>query len=200
MTALLARTIAAVAGAGAGAGGPNVGGRRAGRFGGCAAGFLAVALAGLCSCSPAPRPAAVAQPTGAQAGRVEASAPAAVAPSRPEPLNDFRAVTSRCTEAGLDAAAREAARVPSAGRYRFVNFRTVDESHHALYEVDFKSSYVGEPILRYCVSVYCQQGWDTKAENASVSLMANEPQPGKGSIPAAGCGDEPHGVRSGPRR
>jgi hypothetical protein len=199
MTALLTGTIAAAARAPSGIRGPAAGRRRGSGLGGCAASFLAVGVAGLCSCSAASKPEAVAQSTGAQAGTIEASAPVAVAPPAPEHLRDFRAVTSRCTEAGLDAAAREAAKVPSAGRYRFVDFRTVDESHHALYEVDFKSSYVGEPILRYCVSVYCQQGWDSKAENASVRLMGNKSRPGEGSVPAAGCGDEAHGVRGGPK-
>ena len=203
MTALLTRTIAAEVGARSGRRNPNVGGPRAAKFGGCAVTFLAVALAGLCSCSPASKPeteAAGTQQTGAQAGVIESSEPAAEALSGSEHLSDFRAAISRCTEVGLDAAAREVAKVPSAGRYRFTNFRTVDDSHHSLYEVDFKSSYVGEPILRYCVSVYCQQGWDTKTENASVTLVRNKPQPGTGSIPAAGCGDEAHGVRRSPRK
>ena len=38
----------------------------------------------------------------------------------------------------------------------------LNDSHHASYKVHFKSNYAGEPDLKYCVLVYCQQGWDPK--------------------------------------
>ena len=75
-------------------------------------------------------------------------------------LSDLAAVTFSCPQAGLNAAAREAAVVPSQGTYQFSYFRIVNDAHHAAFEVHFKSNYVGEPELKYCVSLYCQQGWD----------------------------------------
>ena len=75
-------------------------------------------------------------------------------------LDDLDAMTFDCPKAGLNAAAREAAKVPSQGTYQFSYFKIISDAHHATYEVHFKSNYVGEPELQYCVSIYCQQGWD----------------------------------------
>ena len=53
-------------------------------------------------------------------------------------------MTFSCPKAGLNAAAREAAKVPSQGTYQFAYFRIINDSHHASYEVHFKSNYQGE--------------------------------------------------------
>lgn len=97
-------------------------------------------------------------------------------------LDDLDAMTFDCPKAGLNAAAREAAKVPAQGTYQFSYFKIVSDAHHATYEVHFKSNYVGEPDLQYCVSIYCQQGWDPAKTMVSVTLMGNE-------APAAGCGE-----------
>jgi hypothetical protein len=99
-------------------------------------------------------------------------------------LSELDAMTFSCPKAGLNAAAREAGKVPSQGTYQFAYFRIVSDSHHASYEIHFKSNYQGEADLKYCVAVYCQQGWDPKTRT-SVTLMGNKP-PRKGV--AAGCG------------
>ena len=102
-------------------------------------------------------------------------------------LEDLDSMTFDCPKAGLNAAAREAAKAPSQGTYQFSYFRIVNDAHHATYEVHFKSNYVDEPELRYCVSIYCQQGWDASRTMVGVTLMSNEKR-------AAACGD--HGNRS----
>jgi hypothetical protein len=110
-----------------------------------------------------------------------ASAPAALAkpadaetaaPSTPG-LGDLESMTFDCPRAGLNAAAREAAKAPSQGTYQFSYFRIVNDAHHASYEVHFKSNYVGEPELRYCVSMYCQQGWDPGTTRIVVRSMSD---------------------------
>ena len=96
--------------------------------------------------------------------------PASQDPSAPFPstapatdgLSDLDAMTFGCPKAGLNAAAREAAKVPSQGTYQFAYFKIISDSHHASYEVHFKSNYQGEADLKYCVAIYCQQGWDPK--------------------------------------
>lgn len=98
-------------------------------------------------------------------------------------LDDLDAMTFDCPKAGLNAAAREAAKVPAQGTYQFSYFRIISDAHHATYEVHFKSNYVGEPELQYCVSIYCQQGWDPARTMVSVTLMGNETR-------AARCGDQ----------
>jgi len=90
-------------------------------------------------------------------------------------LIDLDAMTFSCPKAGLNAAAREAAKVPSQGTYQFAYFRIISDSHHASYEIHFKSNYEGETDLKYCVAVYCQQGWDPKTKT-SVTLMKDERQ------------------------
>lgn len=89
-------------------------------------------------------------------------------------LADLDAMTFDCPKAGLNAAAREAAKVPSEGTYQFSYFRIINDAHHASYEVHFKSNYIGEPVLRYCVSMYCQQGWDPRTSKTEVTLMSDE--------------------------
>jgi hypothetical protein len=91
-------------------------------------------------------------------------------------LKDLDAMTLSCPKAALNAAAREAAKVHSLGTYQFGYFNIITGSHHARYEVHFKSNYVGEPDLKYCVELYCQQGWDPGAGNTSVRLMSASSQ------------------------
>jgi hypothetical protein len=105
-------------------------------------------------------------------------------------LSDLDAMTFSCSKAGLNAAAREAAKVPSQGTYQFAYFRIVNDAHHAAYEVHFKSNYEGEPDLKYCVSIYCQQGWDPKTTKASVTLMGKERQR-MGAAHAVACDPAP---------
>ena len=102
-------------------------------------------------------------------------------------LADLGAMAFECPKAGLNAAAREAAKAPSQGTYQFAYFNIVHDAHHAFYEVHFKSNYQGEPELRYCVSMYCQQGWDPKTSKTEVTLMSNEPRRGAAAH-AAACG------------
>src|SRR5262249_36380216 len=108
----------------------------------------------------------------AKPANTEASAETSVPLS--EDLADLNAMTFDCPRAGLNAAAREAAKAPSQGTYQFSYFRIVNDAHHASYEVHFKSNYVGEPELRYCVSMYCQQGWDPRNTRIDVALMSEE--------------------------
>jgi hypothetical protein len=96
-------------------------------------------------------------------------------------LDDLDAMTFDCPKAGLNAAAREASKVPAQGTYQFSYFRIINDAHHATYEVHFKSNYVGEPELQYCVSIYCQQGWDPSRTMVGVTLMGEETR-------AAACG------------
>jgi hypothetical protein len=105
------------------------------------------------------------------------------------------AMTFGCPKAALNAAAREAAKVPSKGTYQFAYFSTNSDSHHASYEIHFKSNYVGEPDLKYCVAIYCQQGWDPQTTKTSVTLMDNKRQPAEGKAHGAECGVKPTPVK-----
>jgi hypothetical protein len=102
-------------------------------------------------------------------------------------LSDLDAMTFDCPKAGLNAAAREAAKAPSQGTYQFSFFKIVHDAHHAFYEVHFKSNYQGEPELKYCVSMYCQQGWDPSKTKTEVTLMSKERRRGT-SENASECG------------
>ena len=107
---------------------------------------------------------------------------AVAAPQEPVPaeallaagLSDLNAMTFSCPKAGLNAAARQAAKAPSQGTYQFSYFKIVSDTHHAAYEVYFKSNYEGEPELRYCVEMYCQQGFDPKTTKTTVTLMSTQ--------------------------
>ena len=89
-----------------------------------------------------------------------------------EGLSELNAMTFSCPKAGLNAAARQAAKAPSQGTYQFAYFKIVNDGHHAAYEVHFKSNYEGEKDLKYCVEMYCQQGWDPKTTETAVTLMS----------------------------
>jgi hypothetical protein len=96
-------------------------------------------------------------------------------------LDDLDVMTFDCPKAGLNAAARAASKVPAQGTYQFSYFRIINDAHHATYEVHFKSNYVGERELQYCVSIYCQQGWDPSRTMVGVALMGDKER-------AAACG------------
>jgi hypothetical protein len=102
-------------------------------------------------------------------------------------LGDLEAMTFDCPKAGLNAAAREAAKAPSQGTYQFSYFKIIHDAHHAFYEVHFRSNYQGEPELRYCVAMYCQQGWDPRTSKTQVTLMSNERRRGAAAHQSA-CG------------
>jgi hypothetical protein len=89
-------------------------------------------------------------------------------------LSELNAMTFSCPKAGLNAAARQAAKVPSQGTYQFSYFKIISDTHHAAYEVHFKSNYDGEGDLRYCVEMYCQQGFDPKTTKTTVTLMSTQ--------------------------
>jgi hypothetical protein len=95
-------------------------------------------------------------------------------------LAALESMTFDCPKAGLNAAASEAAKVPSQGSYQFAFFRIVNDAHHAIYEVHFESNHAAEPDLRYCVAIYCQQGWDPRRTQVDVKLMTDEPRRGRG--------------------
>jgi hypothetical protein len=103
-------------------------------------------------------------------------------------LNDLDTLTRGCPKAALNAAARRAASVPTQGKYQFSYFNIISDSHHALYEVHFTSNYEGESVLKYCVEIYCQQGWDPKDVKASITVMSNAPQRAASDTHAGSCG------------
>ena len=125
----------------------------------------------------------------------EQSAPVTGTVPASDDLSDLDAMTFSCPKAGLNAAAREAAKVRSQGTYQFAYFRIDNDSHHASYEVHFKSNYQGEPDLKYCVAVYCQQGWDPRTTTTTVTLMGNERQPAGQAAHGADCGARPAPVK-----
>jgi hypothetical protein len=131
---------------------------------------------------PAPQPGAAPQ---------EAARPTTETTAAGTDIKDLEAMIFSCPRAGLNAAAREAAQdaaaAKSQGTYQFSFFRIVNESHHASYEVHFKSNYAGEPDLNYCVLVYCQQGWDPKSSKTEVTKMASAARPAKGMAHHASC-------------
>jgi hypothetical protein len=110
-------------------------------------------------------------------------------------LGELAAMTFACPKAALAAAAREAKKVPSQGSYQFSYFRVVNDSHHGEYEVHFKSNVHEEPELKYCVSLYCQQGWDPKTSKTTVQLMTDGPGANSSGAPdphhVAACGELP---------
>jgi hypothetical protein len=104
-----------------------------------------------------------------------------------EGLDDLDAMTFACARAGLNAAAREAAKAPTQGSYQFAYFSIASESHHAAYEVHFTSNYQDEPDLKYCVAVYCEQGWDPKTAQISVQPLSTMRQQVGAASHADGC-------------
>jgi hypothetical protein len=112
----------------------------------------------------------------APSSRATPASPAADATAAvTEGLDDLEKATFACSRAALNAAAREAATHPSKGTYQFSYFTIVNDSHHAAYEVHFASNDATEPVLKYCISIYCQQGFDPATAKASVALMGAKP-------------------------
>lgn len=150
--------------------------------------------------APAPAAASAAPAAPAQAMAPTQPAVLAQAPAATDAapavggLNELETMTLGCPKAGLNAAAREAAQVQAQGRYQFSYFRIISDSHHALYEVHFTSNDHEDPELEYCVSMYCQQGWDPKNTQISVTPMsAATPSPKTAAAAAhsgAHCGIE----------
>jgi hypothetical protein len=102
-------------------------------------------------------------------------------------LSDLESITFGCPKAALNAAARRASQVPSQGTYQFSYFNIVSDTHHAIYEVGFKSNYEGEAELRYCVEIYCQQGWDPKTAKTAITLLPNAPQRAGSTAHGSAC-------------
>ena len=134
-------------------------------------------------------------PAAVQSGQSEpaVSAPvlqptAAQAAAKDNGLDDFAALTFGCPKAALNAAAREAAKVKSEGSYQFTHFDFISDTHQAVYEIHFASNYPDEPVLRYCVAIYCQNGWDPKTTQPSVELMTDAGPAKKPAVQAAACG------------
>ena len=150
--------------------------------------ITAVALASFQSAGHGQAPAA---PPATNPSAQQPAAPPAETTASGDDLKDLDGMTFGCPKAGLNAAAREAAKAPSQGTYQFSYFKILNDSHHASYEVHFKSNYAGEPDLKYCVLVYCQQGWDPKTTKASVTKMASEPARGKAAMQHATCAPTP---------
>jgi hypothetical protein len=119
----------------------------------------------------------------------------AAAPTPDDGLRELDAMTFSCSKAALNAAAREAAKAPAQGTYQFAYFKIIAGSHHASYEVHFTSNYEGEPELKYCVMLYCQQGWDPGAGKISVTRMTA----GSKALHGGSCTAHPTGpVKSAP--
>lgn len=143
--------------------------------------------------APATQPA----PTSPEA---PAPAPQAQTQATDDALNDLSGMTFSCPRAALNAAAREAAKVRTQGAYQFAFFRIVSDSHHATYEVHFKSNYAGEKMLKYCVAIYCQQGWDPATTKASIELMGDARQPYATSGHATHCAAPPAAGKGSSKR
>lgn len=139
---------------------------------------LALAVSGVAIARAQNAPAApAAAPTAADA------APAAGG------LDDLDSLTFGCSRAALNAAARKASQVPSQGTYQFSYFNIVSNTHHAVYEVHFTSNYADESELKYCVEIYCQQGWDPKTAKTAITVMSNAPQRSNAGAHADSCSE-----------
>ncbi len=134
----------------------------------------------------------------AAAGAAAAHAQSAQAPQEPSAqtaeaaaatggLSDLNSLTFGCPKAALNAAARQASQVPSQGTYQFSYFNIVSNTHHAAFEVHFKSNDADEPELKYCVEMYCQQGWDPKTAKTTITLMGSAPRRAGAGAHADSC-------------
>ena len=128
------------------------------------------------------------------AAQDQAGPPTETAPTT-SGLSDLESITFGCPKAALNAAARRAAKVPSQGTYQFSYFNIVSDTHHAIYEVRFKSNYEGEAELRYCVEIYCQQGWDPKTAKTSIRLLPNASQRAASVAHESACHEMPAPTR-----
>jgi hypothetical protein len=149
--------------------------------------ILVITVLALTACSYVSQAQTGATGTQTMPGPEEQSTSVADTTAASDSLADLDAMTFGCPKAALNAAAREAAKVPSQGTYQFAYFNIVNDSHHSSYEIRFKSNYQGEPELKYCVSLYCQQGWDPKTAKTSITLMSNDSQGGRATTHGTGC-------------
>lgn len=156
---------------------------------------IVTAVVALAACSAVSLAQTVEAPTQTVPTPQEQSAPIVSTVPASVGLSDLDAMTFDCPKAALNAAAREASTVPSQGTYQFAYFKIISDSHHAAYEVHFKSNYRGEADLNYCVALYCQQGWDPKTAKTSVTLMGHAHQPAGAAAHAADCGGKPAPVK-----
>jgi hypothetical protein len=156
---------------------------------------ITVTAVALAACSAVSLAQTVAAPTQTVPTTQEQSAPVVGTTPASEGLGDLDAMTFDCPKAALNAAAREASKAPSQGTYQFAYFKIISDSHHAAYEVHFKSNYRGEADLSYCVAMYCQQGWDPKTAKTSVTLMGHERQPKGVAAHGADCAVKPAAVK-----
>lgn len=122
---------------------------------------------------------------------LSSAGPAPTAVSSAAGLADLASMTFSCPQAALNAAAREAAKAPTQGTYQFAYFNIVNDAHHATYEVHFRSNVQSEPSLRYCVALYCQQGWDPRTSKTEVMLMTAQAKSTRQPAHAASCGMTP---------
>jgi hypothetical protein len=152
--------------------------------------IIAITAVALAACSTVSHAQTVAAATQTVPTPQEQSAPVASTAPASDGLSDLDAMTFGCPKAGLNAAAREAAKVPSQGTYQFAYFRIISDSHHSSYEIHFKSNYQGEADLQYCVAIYCQQGWDPRTTKTSVTVIGNERQPVGATAHGADCGSK----------
>ena len=138
--------------------------------------------------------AAVALAIGVAAFAQDAVVPAGATPEQPTPdsdralpagLSDLEKTTFACPRSALNAAAREVATYPSQGTYQFSYFNIVSGSHHAAYEVHFTSNYAAEPVLKFCVTIYCQQGFDPATTTSVALIGTNTPAHATGAGHAA---------------
>ena len=176
--------------------------KRTGRRYGVALGASLALICVVAVSAQNPSPAASAEvQSAAAAGDTPQAASAATQPQPATGLADLSAMTFSCPQAGLNAAAREAAKAPSFGTYQFAYFNIVSDAHHAMYEVHFRSNVQSEPLLRYCVALYCQQGWDPRTSKTEVTLMSEAPKRGRQAMHAVSC-EMPSGTerRRGNRR
>ena len=149
--------------------------------------------------APSSQPALHAQPS---SERPEQAASGAGSGGTELTLNDLGAMTFNCTKAGLNAAAREAAKERAKGNYQLSYFKLVSSSHHSIFEVHFKSNNYEDQDLKYCVDVYCQQGWDPKTANPTVKAIdtgARTTRAGAaGAVPVEACSE--HHAHIQPRK
>jgi hypothetical protein len=128
---------------------------------------LAIAAAFVCAAAGA----GLAQNGAAPASGTQDPSVSGTDAALPAGLSDLEKTTFACPRAALNAAAREVATYPSQGTYQFSYFNIVSPSHHAAYEVHFTSNVAAEPILKFCVALYCQQGFDPATTQASVKRI-----------------------------
>ena len=141
--------------------------------------------AGVAAASPAPA-AAAAVPT-----QPERPAVAARAASRPSSLSDLGVHDIWLFRGRVECRRADVPKVPSRGNYQFSFFRTHSDSHHASYEVHFKSNFQGEPDLKYCVAIYCQQGFDPTTTKTSVTSMRARSRSTAGAGHGGDCSARP---------